>query len=155
MAVKIDKEVLIKHHFWILTGLCVILVLIPILCLWFGVNDTVAAEEKKLTEAKNKAKGITNPKNEKHVEAYKKQDGYVEKKQTEVWKQASETQMDLMTWPEALVNQFPSFKTKYFGDPIEQFADNLYAQEYATQLPAVLAIVQPLVPNVNLQGVDK
>ena len=43
-------------------------------------------------------------------------------KRMKVWAEASQAQKDFMTWPTVLTDQCPSFKTKYFGDPIDQFA---------------------------------
>ena len=88
MAAKIDKEMLIKHHFWIGTGLCVLLVLIPLFCLIGGVSDAVSRERDAMIAAKKKGEGIKDPKNEKWVSAYKKQDGYVETQQSKVWREA-------------------------------------------------------------------
>ena len=95
---KIDKEVLIKHHFWILTGLFVLLVLIPLFCLVGSVSGTVAKGRDDLEGAKKQAKGVpASPPNGNWEKAYKTQDGYVEKKQDQVWKQAWDTQKDMAT----------------------------------------------------------
>ena len=146
MAVKIDKEVLIKHHFWILTGLCVLLVLIPLFCLIGGVSGTVTKEAETMANSKKKAQAITSsvPKNEKWVTAYKKQDEIVDARRIVVWKQASVTQRDFMTWPESLLSEYPSFRTKQFGDPITPDEADKWGQLYNTQLRSVLVKVQPL-----------
>src|SRR5438132_2283139 len=146
MAVKIDKEVLIKHHFWILTGLCVLLVLIPLFCLVGGVSGTVTKETEAMNGAKKKAQGISGSvqKNEKWVAAYSKQDKIVDDRRIVVWKQASQTQTDFMTWPEGLLSEYPSFKTKQFGDPLTPDEGDKWAQLYNTQLRPVLVKVQPL-----------
>jgi|GEM_PF-5149000 len=150
MAVKIDKEVLIKHHFWILTGLCVLLVLIPLLCLVGGVSGTVTKEAETMNAAKKKAQSISSSeqKNGKWVDAYKKQDNIVDGRRMVVWKQAWETQRDFMTWPEGLLSEYPAFRTKQFGDPINTDEADKWGQTYNTQLRPVIMKMQPLEPNV-------
>ncbi|HEV3151739.1 MAG TPA: hypothetical protein VGY94_12330, partial [Acidobacteriaceae bacterium] len=138
MAAKIDKEMLIKHHFWIGTGLCVLLVLIPLFCLIGGVSDAVSKERDAMIAAKKKGEGIKDPKNEKWVKAYQKQDSYVETQQSKVWREAYETQKDFMTWPDALVQEYPQFRTKQFGDPITAYEAVKFADTFKDQVRDVL-----------------
>jgi hypothetical protein len=148
MAAKIDKEVLIKHHFWILTGLFVLLVLIPLFCLVGSVSGTVAKGREDLEGAKKQAKGVpASPPNGQWEKAYKKADGYVEKKQDQVWKQAWELQKDMVTWPEGLLAEFPQFKDMYFGDPINQYQAQKFSEEYGSQLFELPGIIRPLMPD--------
>jgi hypothetical protein len=151
MAVKIDKEVLIKHHFWILTGLCVLLVLIPLLCLVGGVSGTVTKETEVMVASKKKAQSISSSeqKNGKWVDAYKKQDDIVDGRRIVVWKQAWQTQRDFMTWPEGLLAEYPAFRTKQFGDPINTDEADKWGQTYNTQLRPVVMKMQPLEPTVS------
>ena len=145
---KIDKEVLIKHHFWILTGLFVLLVLIPLFCLVGSVSGTVAKGRDDLEGAKKQAKGVpASPPNGNWEKAYKTQDGYVEKKQDQVWKQAWDTQKDMITWPEGLLAEFPQFKDMYFGDPINQYQGQKFSEEYESQLFELPGIIRPLMPD--------
>jgi hypothetical protein len=151
MAVKIDKEVLIKHHFWILTGLCVLLVLIPLVCLVGGVSGTVTKEAEVMAASKKKAQSISSSeqKNGKWVDAYKKQDDIVDSRRMVVWKQAWQTQRDFMTWPEGLLSEYPAFRTKQFGDPINTDEADKWGQTYMTQLRPVIMKMQPLEPHVS------
>ena len=125
-----------------------LLVLIPLLCLVGSVSGTVEKEGQALDNKKKEGQGIVNsvPPNQRWVDAYKKQDVVVEKKQAVVWGQAYETQKDLITWPEELLVEYPAFKTKQFGDPITQYEASKFAEYYNIQVPAVLKRVQPLIP---------
>jgi hypothetical protein len=145
MAVQIDKEALIKHHFWILSGCFLLLVLIPLILLGTSVSKTVAEEGKKLDESKKSLKGINNPKNEKWVNAYKKQDEYVKVKKNEVWKDSWETQKYMMTWPvtESGQVQFAE-KYKYMGDPINDYDAEVFRSVYNDQVGPVVWLVQPV-----------
>src|SRR5262249_21961572 len=116
MAGKIDKDVLIKHHFWILTGTFFLFALIPLLVLGTSVSATVSKEKTALASEEKRIRDVNNPKNDKWVDAYKKQEVQVDGKKREVWGQAWQTQKDLMTFPERMS---ATFKNPYFGDEIE------------------------------------
>jgi hypothetical protein len=143
MEVKIDKEVLAKHHFWILAGVFLILILIPLLLLATSVGASVAEAEKKLEDSKKSLQQLNNPKNDKWVAAYTKQDGYVEAKKNQVWQQTWETQKDMMTWPPGLQNKF-SAKYQYMGDKFNEFDADEYRREYRDQLAEVYWTADPV-----------
>ncbi len=146
MAAKIDKEVLIKYHFWILAGCFLILVLVPLVSMGTGVSEAVEKEKKDLEAKQGTLKKISNPKNEKWVAAYEKQDSYVDKKKKELWKQAWDTQADMMTWPVNLEAKFGP-RYKYMGDDIDHYDADAFAEEYNTQVRDVLLTVQPVLTN--------
>jgi hypothetical protein len=146
MAVKIDKDVLIKHHFWILTGAFFLFALIPLLVLATSVGATVNKEKNTLAAEEKKVRDLNNPKNDKWVVAYKKQEVAVDGKKNEVWGQAWQTQKDLMTFPERMT---ATFKGLYFGDDVEPYERQKFRDEYRSQLVNFEQIVQP----VNNKGV--
>jgi hypothetical protein len=147
MDVKIDKEQLIKHHFWILTGTFFLFTLIPLSCLGMRVSGMVDQATLEVNAAENKIKSLKEPRNPKWVTAYKKQDEFVDKKKQEVWQQAWETQKDLMTFPEAMTSVFTPL---YFGDELDThpeeaaFKREHFKQEYPKQLVHLSDIVQPV-----------
>src|SRR5438105_2879028 len=106
MNVKIDKEQLLKHHFWILSGCYLLLVIVPLVFLWTSVSGAVTKEQEALETVKKSVSGISNPKNEKWVKAYETQDGFVEKKKNDVWQTAWELQKDMFIWPPKLQDDF-------------------------------------------------
>ena len=146
MAATLDKETLVKHSFWILTGCFVVLVLACLTVLATTVSDTVHKEEEALEKAKATVTGIKDPKNDEYVKAYKKRDEKIDRKKGEVWSKAWETQKDMMTWPRDLQTRFQA-KYKYFGEPIERPDIYTFDEKYNTQVKEVLDVVQPVTPN--------
>src|SRR5262249_12261765 len=99
MAVQFDKELLIKHHFWILLGTTVLLLLIVLPILSSSVGAQIEKEEGAFKGKKETLKGLRDFKNGKWVTAFEKQDGIVLEKQKDVWGESWEVQKDMMTWP--------------------------------------------------------
>jgi hypothetical protein len=145
MAATLDKDSLVKHSFWILTGLFLVLVLGCLAVLATSVSDTVNKEAETLKKAEATVQGIKDPKNERFVEAFKKQDELVEHKKDDVWKRAWETQKDMMTWPRALASRFQKYQ--YFGDHINEYDRAEFKQQYRDQYPELLEVVDPVGDN--------
>ncbi len=143
MAVKVDKEFLLKHRFWILTGVFVILALVPLFLLTMSVSDEVAKKREEYDKAKKAVEGITNPMNDSWVAAYNTKDKFVSDKRDEVHGQAWRSQETMMTYPESLK---PLMKDKYFGDPLVFTDLDKFARDYQTQLGSAVVEVQPLLP---------
>jgi hypothetical protein len=143
MAATLDKDTLVKHSFWILTGGYVVLVLGCLAVLATSVSDSVRNEQEALKKAQDLVQGIKDPKNQQVVNAYKKQDQFVDSKKDDVWGKAWKTQEDMMTWPRDLQARF--LKYKYFGEPIDSLADRSdFDEKYTTQLQDVWEVVQPV-----------
>lgn len=148
--VKIDKETLIKHHFWILLGVSVLLVVIALIVLPTSVGSTVEDKEKEFASAKQSLQSVKDVKNKAWVEALETKNSHITKKKDSVWEAAWQTQKDLMTWPPSLQADF-SKKYPYFGDPISLSDRTKFSPEYQTQIFDVVNIVQPI--NDRGQGV--
>jgi hypothetical protein len=148
MAARLDKETLIKQHFWILAGCFVILMLIPLLVLVTSVSATVEQEEKTLTDSKETVKRISDPKNKDWVEAYKTQDKIIADKKNKIWQIAWDHQKDMTTWPTPPENP-GRWKNKYmyFGDPIDSFDAVNFVRDYALQYAEVFHVIQPVLPD--------
>ena len=116
MAVKLDKEVLIKHHFWILAGAFLLMALIPLIVLGTSVSTTVAKKQEDLENKKKAIVGFGAVKNEKWIVAYKEQDKVIDAKKDQIWKESWETQQDLMTFPEKMA---PLFASLFMGDDLD------------------------------------
>ena len=113
MAVKFDKDFVIKHRFWILTGVFVILALVPLFLLVTSVEATVVAARAGYDNAKKAVEGINgSPPNQLFVEAYTKKDKFVADKKAVLHKEAWDAQKDMMTYPEALT---PIVKNMVYG----------------------------------------
>jgi hypothetical protein len=146
MAASFDKETLIKHHFWILTGVCLVLLLVPLLMLVTSVSATIEEETTAYEKAKKLVETIKNgqPMNPEFVKAYEKQDVGIESKKSTVWSSAWELQKDMMTWPVELERR--GFKRNYqhFGDVIAPDDVLRFNREYYKQIPEIFYLVQPL-----------
>ncbi|HLJ92409.1 MAG TPA: hypothetical protein VKU02_04370 [Gemmataceae bacterium] len=142
MAASLDKDTFIKHSFWMLAGFYVVLVLACLTVLATSVGDTVRKEEEDVKNAEKTVTSINDPKNDSVVEAYKKQDQYVDGKKDKVWKDAWETQKDMMTWPRELQARFQRYK--YFGEPIDLADRYEFDQQYDKQFRDVYEVVQPV-----------
>ncbi|HEV8059366.1 MAG TPA: hypothetical protein VGP68_05815 [Gemmataceae bacterium] len=149
MAVKVDKEFLLKHRFWILTGVFVILALVPLFLLTTSVSDEVAKKRDEYDKAKKAVEGITSPMNDSWVTAYNVKDKFVSDKRDEVHGQAWRSQENMMTYPESLK---PIMKDKYFGDTLVFTDLDKFARDYQSQLGSAVVEVQPLLP---LEGYEK
>src|SRR5947209_11771938 len=134
MAAKLDKQTLIKHHFWILLALAVILIPVALGSVWVGVAGATAAQAKKIDETKKKLTG-TAAKSKKSKEELEQQQEQLNKRKSEVWKEAYEKQKGLVTFPKALAY----LNDLYFGDPIpttdrNRFREDcVYRSEYDAQ----------------------
>src|SRR6266540_2899809 len=115
MAAKIDKEFLLKHRFWILEGVFVVLVLVPLIVISTSVGSAVQEKQKDYDAKKKSVEDIRDPKNQRVVDAWQKQDNQVASKQNQVHRDAWLVQRDIYTWPEGLEG---NFKDKHFGEPL-------------------------------------
>src|SRR3954471_2095971 len=100
MAAKFDKELLIKHRFWILLGLMVPLVLTAFLLLLFGAASDIEAKAEEYNKAKKKVEdkaGAPQLKNEKFVTILNDREKQATKVRDDIWKVAWEQQKDLLT----------------------------------------------------------
>jgi hypothetical protein len=144
MNVQFDKEVLIKHHFWILLGVSVLLVLIALVMLPNTVGSAVKNAQDEFTSTKEMLKRLNKPMNQKWVDAYTEQDKQVQGKKNVVWGDCWKVQEDMMTWPVTLEQAGWDKKYPYFGDDIEIYDLNDFPKYYDEQLFDVYQVVNPL-----------
>ena len=149
MAAKFDKDLIIKHRFWILIGICVILALVPPFLLTTSVSDAVEKKRGEYDNAKKSVDGITSPKNQKWVDAAQTKDSFVAKKKEEMHAKAWASQAGMMTYPESLA---PIMQPKFFGDPIEYHDLDKFSREYSSQLKDAVVEVQPLLPQEGFEN---
>ncbi len=143
MAVQFDKELLIKHHFWILLGTTVLLLLIALVVLPTSVGQTIEKEQGAFKGSKDELKGMHEFKNGNWVDAFKVQDKIVQEKKKDVWGESWEVQKDMMTWPPELEEKWGP-KYTYFLEDIGIYDREVFPKEYATQLYDVWQVANPL-----------
>lgn len=136
-------EPLIKHRFWICSGLALIIVPVG---WWIGTGNLKAQSDQRLGEIEAAFKGIPNGKghpNEKWTKALQKVNTkraeYSRKHATELRKMQKATQ----TWPAAVASSMAS--AKKFGDPGSNAnALTFYIRGYDSYMREVFKCVDPV-----------
>lgn len=137
-----DKQSLKKHHFWILLGLSVPLVLIVLAGTVFGVGSA-AVEAKAKIDKRNKELTSAAPKCQQYLDKLDEQKTELEKQRNKVWEEVYKAQAGLIRWPDRL-NQLDRL---YFGDKLGEdyrtiFREtDVYLGEYK-DLPSIIAPTQ-------------
>ena len=96
-----DKEKLIKHHFWILLGLAVVLVPVTLSGVWMGVAEATT-KQAQTVKAKQDSLNGQKPKGLNFVEELEKQRQLLDDSKGTVWKVNAVPQTSLIKWPRAL-----------------------------------------------------
>ena len=133
---QVDKETLIKHHYWILLGIAIPLELIVLLIIAFSVSGKVEAEKAKVETSKKTLDGITQPKNQAWLTQFER-NKKVSGKQHDVWEKAWRAQDGMMTWPRPQ----KKFENLYFGDAIDSRDRGDYADRpdgYTSQVAEIV-----------------
>lgn len=135
-----DKEKLIKHHFWILLGLVFLLVPMVLGSVLMGV---ASATQEQATKVDGEAKKLreSQTKGEDYLARQQEQKKALEKRKDEVWKAAYEAQKGLIEWPTSLSH----LNSLYFGDPISDADRNTFRKTdvYDPEYEALAELVKP------------
>ncbi len=124
MAVKIDKDALLKHRFWIMVGLSVPFALLAILLLVTSVSGQIDGVRKQLKSLFDTAKKTTDIKTPEEILIKKTDADILFDKESKAWEAAYNDQASLFRWP-------PRLEANY------HFADGLFAKEIGVnKLPA-------------------
>lgn len=113
MPAKFDKEMLLKHRFWIMLGVGVALTLVGILILEF-----TEADRTLLAKALKDGKGTKVTDGPKSIEKYNEYAKFAKGNETTVWKLAYDPQAPLFTWPDQVEKQY-DFANGYFANDVK------------------------------------
>ena len=113
-AVKFDKEMLLKHRFWIMLGVAVTLTLVGILILEFSEVEGRVPLKKVFTDGKT----TKAPDGPKSIEDAKANAELAKKNEAIVWKNAYQPQADLATWPQPVEEKY-DFANGYFANDVK------------------------------------
>ncbi len=114
MAMKFNKEMLLKHRFWIMLGAAVALILVGIVILELSEVEARSGLKKILNDlAKFKA-----PDGPKSVSANKENAEIARKNETLVWEKAYAPQANLFTWPPPVEQEY-DFANGYFANEVK------------------------------------
>jgi hypothetical protein len=149
---KVDKEQLAKHRFWILLGVVVPLLLAAVIYLWTGVAGAIESERQKIQAHQKELDNLRNVRSQPEYLELEKKEKALSKRRDEVWKKAWDYQGDLMTWP---TNLQPALGKLYFGDVINDELCSQYAQErnYQAQLLDIVKLAEPTEFKGGWEGV--
>jgi hypothetical protein len=155
---KVDKEVLLKQHFWILLSLLLVLPVVCLILLWTSASAKVDEAEKTVKATEGKLTKINSPKNQKWVDKLNEKDEKVEAQKTKIWEKAWKDQADLITWPENLEG-VDKLNVAYYGDPIARDTcidyekkKKTYKTQYDANIELVLPVKDPVTGQVQFKG---
>ncbi len=137
-----DKEKLIKHHFWILLGLALLLLPVALGAVWMGVADATA---KQAQEVKSKQDNLNKqtPKGLNFVVELEKQRQQLDDSKGTVWKVNAGPQASLIKWPRALA----ALDRLYFGDQLTDDDRTAFKRNdvYQNEFEELAELVKPTI----------
>jgi hypothetical protein len=155
---KVDKEALLKQHFWILLTLLLVLPIVCLIILWTSASAKVEDAERTVKSTEDKLTKISNPKNQKFLDKLNEKDEKVEAQKTKIWEAAWKAQADLLTWPDNLEG-VDNLNKMYFGDsiPLDTRIDyerkkKTYKSQYDANIEMVLPVKDPVTGQVQFKG---
>ncbi len=150
---KVNKEALVKHNFWIILGVFTLLWLIAVCMLGFTAGAEIKKNKDAFTKAKKDVEGIKNPKNlDTFLPPWKDHQAMFQKHKDKIWEKAwTELQSAMYTWPDSDTLALSQHMKQGPDAPLDldtrqKFRDDLYGIELR-QLEA-----QKLLGPVDLQG---
>jgi hypothetical protein len=84
-AIKLDKETLIKHRFWVALGAFVPLFLVAWLVLWLSVGPKREVKAKEFNESVANIDKVKDPKNDSYQKPMTEKKGKLEEHKVRVW----------------------------------------------------------------------
>ena len=139
-----NKQLLKKHHFWILTGLVPLIVLIAFLLITSGVGGAIENNEAALKKANDQLQARKIIKPTKLINELTAQTEELKKKQGEMWQKNWAKQKEQFTWPKSEILKPIADKDIAFGDPIpnqnselDVFKGDIYTKEYERMAASV------------------
>lgn len=135
-----DKEKLIKHHFWILLVLALILLPVTLGGVWMGVAEATTKAAQNVA-SKTSALNGHKPQGENYVATLEEQRKKLDDSKSTVWKVNAVPQGSLIKWPKALQN----LDRLYFGDPLTEDDRNTFKKSdvYESEFDDLASLVKP------------
>jgi hypothetical protein len=127
---KVDKEFLLKHHFWILAGLVLLLELPAYILLSTSVAGDNDKEKKTIEAANSQLKAINQVKNSSFLNALKRKDKKLFYQKTEVWEKAWRNQEKIFVFPKLKDNAETNLAKALFGGPLDDTTCAHYESAY-------------------------
>jgi hypothetical protein len=149
-APKFDKDMLKKHHFWLLFAPLLIFLLIAWFLLLDDVPDTITTIQANTDKAVKTVKSAPPAKPKAALTEYDKQLADVGVKNRDMWKHGWEMQKDLFVWPEGYPDQWRAYvKDLGFGDAIPERPEGILDQfrspeSYANEYKNLVKAIEPI-----------
>jgi hypothetical protein len=144
---KLDKDTVVKHHFWFLLIPFGLFALLAWIGLWTSVSDATAEQEANIKKHQDELNG-TKAKSQKLVSLLEDQRKKLGAQRGVMWKAAWDNQKDIYTWPVSYTqDQLAKLNKLKFGDDIpdrtirQQFSDN---EKYITEYEALADSIEPM-----------
>src|SRR5258708_646349 len=115
---KVDKDALIKHKFWILVGLSVPFAAVAILLLVTSVSSSIEEIRKGLQAAYNGVKGIKDLHPELDILTQRQAADRLFKKESVAWREAFMEQETISRWPRKVEATY-HFADGYFANEVQ------------------------------------
>jgi hypothetical protein len=156
---KLDKDTVVKHHFWFLLIPFGLFALLAWIGLWTSVSDATAEQQGKI-EAHQKELDGTKAKSQKLVSLLEEQRKELGGRRGVMWKAAWDHQKDIYTWPVNYTQeQLAKLNKLKFGDDMpdilyktirQQFSDD---EKYVTEHQALADKIEPMQFNSGWRNV--
>jgi hypothetical protein len=160
---KFDKELLLKHKFWILLGVFTLIWLIGLTMLMMGSASAIEAKQKTYEAATKALSSYSNPKNPTtFLPPWKEHGKRFHDHKEKLWKIAWDAQKSLISWPSSanvpldeIWNRAASFKDwvneiskePFSTDARRDYKEDLYIQQFQT-LDAPYRRLRDLYPSL-------
>jgi hypothetical protein len=146
---QVDKEAVLKQHFWILLSLVALLPLICLIVLWTAASDTIDTKKKEVVSIEDQLKKITPnaAHNQKWLDDLGERGTQVKGQKDKIWAVAWGAQAGMIGFPESLAEAKDINEKLSFGDDLsENFRTNYARGEtpYRPQYEENLEIVDPV-----------
>jgi hypothetical protein len=133
---KVDKEFLLKHHFWILAGLVLPLELFAFIWLSTSVAGDNDKDRDTIEKAKKDLAAQNDIKNDNFLKALQKKDKVLATQKGVVWKKAWDKQYTIFNWP-PLDGHEGALDKASFGDPIDNVTCSIFERTYSDYVAKV------------------
>jgi hypothetical protein len=139
---RVDKDQLIKHHFWILLGVFLILWIVSAVLIKTTDVGTKAKADYTAALGSIKAVESKSPKNESFNQPWIEYGNTYKGQKEKVWNDAWEVQKDMFDWPHNSDAQLD--RLKYPDDEVKWTERSEYRELWKTQFQKLQAEVAPV-----------
>jgi hypothetical protein len=161
---KVDKELLVKQHFWVLLAAYTPMVFLALVLLWTSVAAAIDKKADEIKKLKEKvAAASKNARNTYWIDAMGEKAQKLADQKNKVWNNVWIGQSGMFSWPQGLVAAYPTLAQMDYGEELstpdlrDKYVNDL-KWSYRKQLDDLVTVVQPVDSKgegvVQFQGGD-